>query len=105
MPRTWTPPISLPAKLWRSLRSDLFPAAFGSVRQAGSHRFDLVNLPGPDLENLPHLHIRSSAVHVQHVDARNAFDLDLTDRTAMLEHRKRINQPFLFVDQAEPPRP
>jgi hypothetical protein len=64
-----------------------------------------VNLPASDLKDLPHLHIRSSAIHVQHIHTGHTLDLDVMNRASMLEHRKRINQPLLFVHQTQATRP
>ena len=77
----------------------LFPAALGSIRQAGSHRFDLVNFAAADLENFAGLHIRRAAVHLHRIHTGHAFDLDLMHCAAMLEHRKRIDQPLLFISR------
>ena len=75
----------------------LFSAAFGSVRQAGSHRFDLVNLSAADLEDLAGLF--DVPPFIDHIHAGHAFDLDVMHRASMLKHRKRINQSLLFIHQ------
>src|SRR5580704_11252783 len=92
MAQCWTPPKSSPAKLSRSLRSDLFPGALGAVGQAGAHGFDLVNLAAPDLEDFTSLQIGRVAVHRDGIDAGHAFDLDRMYSAAMLEHGECVDQ-------------
>src|SRR6185437_17071276 len=72
----------------RCVTRESLPSARGVVGRGEAHRFDLVDLAAPDLEDVHRRQVEGLVIHLHDVAVRIVEDLELLLRHRMVEMRK-----------------